>query len=178
MFVCFFFLKKESIRQITEILNSMKIKESGKLNLNEFVSFLYRLSERKEIKTLFEKYSADGKVMTAADLTKFIKLEQKQPLMTEDASGIIIKFYTGSRSSGLTLQQFSNFLLSDLNAVFNPAHMCVYQDMNQPLTSYYIESSHNTYLTGHQLTGKSSVDMYIRVLKTGCRCIELDCWDG
>lgn len=27
------------------------------------------------------------------------------------------------------------------------------------------------------MTGKSAVEMYSQVLLSGCRCVELDCWD-
>ncbi|EXJ88671.1 hypothetical protein A1O1_05602 [Capronia coronata CBS 617.96] len=51
-------------------------------------------------------------------------------------------------------------------------------DLSFPLSSYYISSSHNTYLSGHQLYGDASVDAYKNVLKRGCRCLEIDVWDG
>ncbi|KAM7395690.1 hypothetical protein PAMA_007116 [Pampus argenteus] len=73
---------------------------------------------------------------------------------------------------------FCRYLMSDENAPVFLDRLELYQEMDQPLAHYFISSSHNTYLTGRQFGGKSSVEMYRQVLLSGCRCIELDCWDG
>lgn len=76
----------------------------------------------------------------------------------------------------LTLQRFQNFLTSNFNTALTPNKGDV--SLDRPLNEYFISSSHNTYLLGRQVAGASSVEGYIQALIRGCRCIEIDCWDG
>ncbi|CAE6456677.1 unnamed protein product [Rhizoctonia solani] len=79
-----------------------------------------------------------------------------------------------STTPHFTLDDFSAFLLSVDNSAFEDKE----HDMTRPLSEYYISSSHNTYLLGHQLVGESTIEGYIRSLGSGCRSVEVDIWDG
>lgn len=65
-----------------------------------------------------------------------------------------------------------------MNGLENPYHSEVYMPMDRKIHEYFIDSSHNTYLRGHQLKGESHPVAYQSALLRGCRCVELDCWDG
>ena len=78
----------------------------------------------------------------------------------------------------MNLREFNNMLNTDALTVFKLDKFVADLDMDRPLTDYFINSTHNTYLTGHQLKGDSSVKMYSLSLLEGYRLVELDCYNG
>ena len=78
----------------------------------------------------------------------------------------------------ITRVDFQKYLHSSLNSILPLEELKCPPSLSQPLSSYFINSSHNTYLTGNQLKSVSTVEMYIQALLLGARCIELDCWDS
>jgi hypothetical protein len=79
-----------------------------------------------------------------------------------------------------SFQQFVTLMHSKWNSAFDPQseHEVKKEDLQRPITDYYINSSHNTYIEGGQIWGKAKVEMYARVLLAGCRSVELDIWNG
>lgn len=67
-----------------------------------------------------------------------------------------------------------------LKALLDKSHVDVPKaitDRSYPLPEYFISSSHNTYLTAHQLYGSSTATAYETALLNGARCVEIDAWD-
>ena len=76
----------------------------------------------------------------------------------------------------MNLKEFGIMLNSEYNSIYTNLQEDL--DLDHPLTDYFINSTHNTYLTGHQLHGKSTAKMYSHAVLNNYRLVELDCYDG
>ncbi|XP_009876776.1 PREDICTED: 1-phosphatidylinositol 4,5-bisphosphate phosphodiesterase eta-1 [Apaloderma vittatum] len=173
-------LPRRKVRQMFQEADTDE--NQGTLNFEEFSVFYKMMSLRRDLYLLLLSYSDKKDHLTVEELAQFLKVEQKMNNVTpEYCLDIIQKFEVSEenkKQNVLGIEGFTNFMRSPACDIFNPLHCEVHQDMDQPLCNYFIASSHNTYLTGDQLLSQSRVEMYARVLQDGCRCIEVDCWDG
>uniref|UniRef100_A0A665ULG0 Phosphoinositide phospholipase C n=1 Tax=Echeneis naucrates TaxID=173247 RepID=A0A665ULG0_ECHNA len=156
--------------------------QQGTLTYEEFSVFYKMMSLRRDLYLLMMAYSEKKDHLTMEELANFLRTEQKMANVTPDyVAEIIDKFEVSDENkqrSIMGIEGFTSFMRSPTCDIFNPLHHEVNQDMEQPLSNYFIASSHNTYLTGDQLLSHSKTDMYAWVLQSGCRCVEVDCWDG
>jgi len=89
--------------------------------------------------------------------------------------------FANESSKFTTKVGFVHYLHSKYNDAYDPAGIAALPSttkLDMPLSNYWINTSHNTYLMGDQLKSKSSVQAYEDALLRGCKCLEFDCWDG
>ncbi|XP_073484733.1 1-phosphatidylinositol 4,5-bisphosphate phosphodiesterase beta-4 isoform X5 [Aquarana catesbeiana] len=165
--------------------------EHSTFTFDKFYELTQKICPRTDIEELFKTINGEkSDCLTVDQLVSFLNQHQRDPRLNE----ILFPFYDAKRAMQIIetyepeeeLRQkgqissdgFCRYLMSDENAPVFLDRLELYQEMEHPLAHYFISSSHNTYLTGRQFGGKSSVEMYRQVLLAGCRCVELDCWDG
>uniref|UniRef100_A0A8C1TED9 Phosphoinositide phospholipase C n=1 Tax=Cyprinus carpio TaxID=7962 RepID=A0A8C1TED9_CYPCA len=175
-------LKNVKIELKFKELHKAKDKIGSDVTKEEFIEVFHDLCTRPEIYFLLVQFSSNKEFLDTKDLMIFLEAEQGMAKVSEDISVEIIQKYEPSKEGQLkgwlSLDGFTNYLMSADCHIFDPEQKIVCQDMNQPLSHYYINSSHNTYLIEDQFRGPSDITGYIRALKMGCRSVELDVWDG
>ncbi|KAK3692886.1 phospholipase C [Podospora appendiculata] len=113
------------------------------------------------LQKIYKSHAARDKTWHPDETAAFVKLVQGEEA---DAHA----------SEKWDFDAFLHYMTSSTTNITAPPQS---QDLGYPLSSYFISSSHNTYLTGNQLSSAASTDAYKNVLLRGCRCIEIDVWD-
>ncbi|XP_074102173.1 phospholipase C at 21C isoform X2 [Cotesia typhae] len=164
-----------------------------KFQFKDFYNFYKSLTQRTDIEKVFDEIvggNSKRRLMSTSQFVDFLNKSQRDPRLNEilypyanDARARdIINQYEPDKNNAsrgqLSSDGFLRYLMSEDNPIVAMSKYELDDDMDQPLAHYFINSSHNTYLTGHQLTGKSSVEIYRQCLLSGCRCVELDFWNG
>lgn len=181
---------------------------NGELDFNEFSQFMESLRRRVDLEALWSTaVSGEPCKMRPLDLPgtsppaalqetmredKFLEfwnatqrermpeLEMKKKLMAAIKGEVVTDTEVKASLDSLTVtyNTFRNIMTSCANEAYDEKKVEGEEDMTLPLSDYFIASSHNTYLEGNQIWSKSSVGRYVHDLSIGCRCVELDCWDG
>ncbi|XP_032213074.1 1-phosphatidylinositol 4,5-bisphosphate phosphodiesterase beta-3 isoform X1 [Mustela erminea] len=160
-------------------------------SLEIFERFLNKLCLRPDIDKILLEIGAKGKpYLTLEQLMDFINQKQRDPRLNEvlypplrpSQARLLIEKYEPNQQflerDQMSMEGFSRYLGGEENGILPLEALDLSADMTQPLSAYFINSSHNTYLTAGQLAGTSSVEMYRQALLWGCRCVELDVWKG
>uniref|UniRef100_A0A8C2JG58 1-phosphatidylinositol 4,5-bisphosphate phosphodiesterase gamma n=1 Tax=Cyprinus carpio TaxID=7962 RepID=A0A8C2JG58_CYPCA len=175
--------KKNSItlKELKSLLPQMNFKVPGGRFLKDRIAIL---DEFKKESCAFIMGTSDQPIQLC-DFQRFLLFHQRESWAnnTNQVRELMTIFIDDTmrktNDPAFTVEEFLSFLFSKENSIWDEkfSEICPL-DMNNPLSHYWINSSHNTYLTGDQLRSESSTEAYVRCLRLGCRCVELDCWNG
>lgn len=161
-----------SVIHLKHIFDQADINHNQLLNFKEFQEFVKLLKARKEITSIWNDIAKNKQQIGISQFEKFITTTQRETELSLTEIETIFNNYSENNEMDEVL--FTRFLNEQpyLKEIVNS------MDYSKPLNHYFIASSHNTYLLGKQYAETPSVEGYVQVLQQGCRCIEIDLWDG
>ncbi|CAG2105999.1 unnamed protein product [Medioppia subpectinata] len=155
--------KSLSFKEVVSLLNRINISLSDKnakqffkardptLDWEEFLKFYQLINIRPALDRLFKKYSVNNtSFMGPEELKEFLITQQKMTKVTlADCEAYISRY------------EPKEIIASSVKICLNLCPTIILP-----------------HLIIHQLTGSSSIEAYRLALIRGCRCLELDVWDG
>uniref|UniRef100_A0A674DDU8 phosphoinositide phospholipase C n=1 Tax=Salmo trutta TaxID=8032 RepID=A0A674DDU8_SALTR len=150
-------------------------------------------ADKKRVETALEHCNLPfgrGAYLSVDQMTEFINERQRDPRLNEilypplrpSQTQTLMEKYELNHSllkQGLiTLEGLSKYLVSDENGVIPPEKLDQSEDMTFPLSHYFINSSHNTYLTGTHMHAHAmmlpppcfTVGMVLEVIEAIAEC--------
>ncbi|OAA61712.1 1-phosphatidylinositol-bisphosphate phosphodiesterase [Niveomyces insectorum RCEF 264] len=180
------------------------VHRSGRLNYAGFQEFVRLMTKRGDIHAIYRTIATNAKLgITRDEFFDFLRNTQGENVDDDLAywETIFAHFVRRSKVSATTTTTTKTAGIANNSSDSSPVeaprmseaalgsyltstcNLSILKEprnytFDRPMNEYYISSSHNTYLVGRQLAGTSSVEGYISALTRGCRCVEVDCWDG
>uniref|UniRef100_A0A3B5MSP5 Phosphoinositide phospholipase C n=1 Tax=Xiphophorus couchianus TaxID=32473 RepID=A0A3B5MSP5_9TELE len=175
-------IKEAKVRLRFKEIQRSKEKLTSHVTREEFQEAFCELCTRPDVYFLLVQLSQDRECLDPQDLRLFLETEQGLSLATTEGCWELLKRYEPSaqgRERGLLgLDGFARYLQSPECQLLDPEHLGVCQDMNLPLSHYYISTSYRSYLLDDQVHGRADLGGLIKALQSGCRCLELGVTDG
>ena len=156
----------------------MVTEEEDSISAVAFLSFVR--SEQKEYTTSLKQVHDCLRILNS--------------MISSDADGEtdLDRYVEESSAERVTRSRFVAYLMSDSNDLMNPQMgKPGYEDMTSPLSHYWINTSHDTYLARFSdgfgtrrkvenapQTLSVDLQMYTEALLRGVRALEIDTWDG
>ncbi|KAM8748996.1 inactive phospholipase C-like protein 1 [Acanthopagrus schlegelii] len=175
-------IKEAKVRLRFKEIQRSKEKLTSHVTREEFQEAFCELCTRPDVYFLLVQLSKDRECLDPQDLRLFLETEQGLSLATTEGCWELLRRFEPSaqgRERGLLgLDGFARYLQSPECQLLDPEHLGVCQDMNMPLSHYYISTSYRSYLLDDQVHGRADLGGLIKALQSGCRCVELGVTDG
>nr|CAD7460121.1 unnamed protein product [Timema tahoe] len=177
---------KISTSRLRELFQEVDTKKRTELGFDDFATLYSKLmfdeSSFRDSLDVHPRYSENLKTVTLQEFQSFLVNEQQDPLGNDEREvSRFMRDYLHDPQRNVQepyftivedpqLSKKTRYRLRLNRNLMVPNHGIVVVSMLLLLLSRY--------LTGDQFSSESSVEAYVRCLRIGCRCIELDCWDG